>query len=133
MNRHVSIQFDGDTLLVRREVAEAMIPAEGVEEVGVSGGRPSSVSGDKRESAPGSVLAPKRFYATVELDLSRPVVQMGQIAQSVLSELERAAGAKIRVRLDIEAEAPGGFPKDVEDIIRDSAATLRFGTVTFES
>ena len=41
-------------------------------------------------------------------------------------------GAKVRVRLDIEAEAPGGFPEDVEAVVRGNAATLKFGTAVFE-
>ena len=58
--------------------------------------------------------------------------QVGQIAQSILSELERAAGAIVRLRLDIEAEAAVGFAEDVEAVVRDNATTLRFGTAVFE-
>ncbi len=83
-------------------------------------------------SAPQPPARPKRFYATVELDPSRPVPQISQIAQSILSELGRATGASVRVRLDIEADAPNGFPEDVEGVVRDNAATLKFGTAAFE-
>ena len=49
---------------------------------------------------------------------------VSNIAQSILSELDRAKGTSITVTLDIDAESPHGFSEDVESVVRDNAAAL---------
>ena len=56
---------------------------------------------------------------------------MSNIAQSILSELDRVRGAKITLTLDIDAEAAIGFPEDVERVVRD-ARDLRISDFGFE-
>jgi hypothetical protein len=41
-------------------------------------------------------------------------------------------GATITLTLDIHAEAADGFPRDVESIVRDNAASLRITDFGFE-
>ena len=48
------------------------------------------------------------------------------------AKLDRARGTTITLTLDIDAEAPDGFPEDVESVIRDNAATLRITDFEFE-
>jgi hypothetical protein len=67
----------------------------------------------------------------VTLDPSRPTPMVSQIAQSILSELDRAKGTTITMTLDIDAETPVGFPQDVEDIVRDNAKTLKISEFNF--
>jgi hypothetical protein len=55
----------------------------------------------------------------VTLDPNRATPQVSNIAQAILAELERVRGAKITLTLDIDAEAPSGFPEDVESVVRD--------------
>lgn len=136
LDRSVQVRPDSEALLVRRDVAELQRPPARPARVvdgypDVYGPEPPTTTSPQ----PGDheKLRPTRFYATVELDPGRPVPAISQIAQSILSELERASGAKLRVRLDIWAEADGGFPEDVEAVVRDNAATLRFATAVFEN
>src|SRR5262249_22938218 len=75
---------------------------------------------------------PRRFYAKITLDPNRPTPQVSNIAQSILSELDRARGATIKLTLDVDAEAPEGFAEDVESIVRDNAASLRITDYGFE-
>ena len=63
-----------------------------------------------------------RFYAKVTLDPKRPTPQVSNIAQSILSELDRARSTRITLTLDIDTETPDGFPEDVESIVRDTRA-----------
>jgi hypothetical protein len=74
---------------------------------------------------------PRRFYAKVTLDPNRPTPQVSNIAQSILSELDRARGTTITLTLDIDAETGDGFPEDVESIVRDNAASLRISDFGF--
>jgi hypothetical protein len=66
------------------------------------------------------------------LDPNRPTPQVSNIAQSILSELDRARGTTITLTLDIDAETTHGFPEDVENIVRDNAASLRIREFGFE-
>jgi hypothetical protein len=75
---------------------------------------------------------PRRFYAKVTLDPNRPTPQISNIAQSILSELDRARGTTITLTLDIAAETVDGFSEDVETIVRDNAASLRINDFGFE-
>jgi hypothetical protein len=68
---------------------------------------------------------PRRFYAKATLDSNRPTPQVSNIAQSILSELDRARGTAVTLRLDIHAETADGFPEDIESVVRDNAASLR--------
>jgi hypothetical protein len=75
---------------------------------------------------------PRRFYAKVTLDPNRPTPQVSNIAQSILSELDRVRGTKLKLTLDIDAETTEGFPEDIESVVRDNAASLRITDFGFE-
>lgn len=70
----------------------------------------------------GRAVRPRRFYAKIALDPNRPTPQVSNIAQSILSELDRVRGTRVTLTLDIDAETVDGFPEDVESVVR---ATLR--------
>ena len=46
------------------------------------------------------------------------------IAQSILSELDRVRATTVTLTPDIDAESPAGFPEDVGGVVRDNAASL---------
>jgi len=75
---------------------------------------------------------PRRFHAKIALDPNRPTPQVSNIAQSILSELDRVRGTKLKLTLDIDAETTEGFPEDVESVVRDNAASLRITDFGFE-
>jgi hypothetical protein len=60
------------------------------------------------QQAAGGIVAPRprprRFYAKVALDPNRPTPQVSNIAQSILSELDRVRGTRMTLTLDIDAE-----------------------------
>jgi hypothetical protein len=94
---------------------------------------PGNVNDPGPGSVPDAPRRPRRFYAKVSLDPKRPTPLVSNIAQAILSELERVRGAKIVVTLDIDAEAANGFPDDVESVVRDNARDLRLANFGFES
>jgi hypothetical protein len=75
---------------------------------------------------------PRRFHAKIALDPNRPMPQVSNIAQSILSELDRVRGTQMKLTLDIDAETADGFPEDVESVVRDNAASLRITDFGFE-
>jgi len=100
-------------------------------DVGVTG-QPPLVGQPPAGGAVTGAPRPRRFYAKVTLDPNRPTPQVSNIAQSFLSELDRARGTTMTLTLNIQAEAAAGFPDDVESIVRDNAASLRITDFGFE-
>jgi hypothetical protein len=131
----VQVDLNSEMVLVRREVAEAQLAKQGAQTmpvgVGVTGQLPfvgQPPAGAVVTGAP----RPRRFYAKVTLDPNRPTPQVSNIAQSILSELDRTRGTTITLTLDIHAEAADGFPTDVESVVLDNAASLRITDFGFE-
>jgi hypothetical protein len=102
------------------------MPAEGTNQVGGSDGAISSVAkiGD---SATGS-QQPRRFFGSVEIDLNRPVKSFDAILNAVVMELLRTKNARVKLTLEIEAEAPAGFAEADIGVVRDNARQLKFKT-----
>lgn len=137
LDKPVSVSLDGEAVLVTRAAAEAQLdsarPASSghpVEPIPPDADQP----GDRSGGAPGTEGSrrPTRFHATVELDPTRPGPMVSQIAQSIVAELVRSAGSKVRLRLDIEGEAPSGYADDVVSVVTDNATTLRISGAAFE-
>jgi hypothetical protein len=100
----------------RRRAAGEAGPADGAarHNAGETGTRQPPIPG--QQAGRGTVAPrprPRRFYAKVTLDPNRPTPQVSNIAQSILSELDRVRGTTITLTLDIDAEAADGFPDDV--------------------
>ncbi len=84
------------------------------------------MSSTDEESAPGTPGNPRRFYGSVEIDMVRPVKSFDAILNAVVMELQRTQGAKVKLTLEIEAEAPSGFPDSEVSVVRDNAKQLKF-------
>lgn len=74
----------------------------------------------------GEKARPTRFFGTVEIDMVRPVKAFDAILNAVVMELQRTPGAKVKLTLEIEAEAPAGFPEGEVGVVRDNARQLKF-------
>lgn len=74
-------------------------------------------------AAPGK---PRRFYGSVELDMIRPVKSFDAILNAVVMELQRTNGAKVKLTLEVEAEATDGFADSEVSVVRDNARQLKF-------
>ena len=70
--------------------------------------------------------SPRRFYGSVEIDMVRPVKSFDAILNAVVMELQRTQGAKVKLTLEIEAEAPAGFPDSEVSVVRDNVKQLKF-------
>lgn len=139
LDKPVTVSLDSDAVLVIRTAAAAQLDrrADDTQQAGggadTSGGIDgSNTTGDFPQPPTAEVRRATRFHATVELDASRPGPMVSQIAQAILAELARGPGARVRVRLDIEAEDAAGFTPDVIEIINDNARTLKIDSFAFE-
>ncbi len=76
--------------------------------------------------APSSNQKPRRFFGSVEIDMVRPVKAFDAILSAVVMELQRTKGAKVKLTLEIEADAEDGFSDADIGVVRDNARQLKF-------
>lgn len=120
-------------VLVRASVAQAQLEADAPKQ---GGGQPAestgtppaleSVVGNGPPSQERAPRRPTRFYGSVEIDMLRPVKAFDAILNAVVLELQRTPGAKVRLTLEVEAEAPEGFADGEIGVVRDNARQLKF-------
>lgn len=124
--------FASTAVLVSGEAAKAQVteqPARPGETPSVSeGGGQPPVQPDGSTPTPTASPPshPKRFYGSVEIDTNRPVKAFDTILNAVVAELQRTPGAKVKLTLEIEAQAPDGFPDSDVGVVRDNARQLKF-------
>ena len=129
--RLVSVDLNSDAVLIHREIADAQV----AKQVPQTAPRDTGNKDQTVAQPPPDVhiaARPRRFYAKVTLDPNRPTPLVSNIAQSILSELDRARGTTITLTLDISADTVDGFSEDIENIVRDNAASLRITDFGFE-
>lgn len=56
----------------------------------------------------------------------RPLKSFDAILNAVVMELQRTQGAKVKLTLEVEAEAPNGFSDADVSVVRDNARQLKF-------
>lgn len=118
-------------MIVREAEAQKQLKEDGVPlprpEPGSPPG-PAPTPGDPTPVVPGPAAPgkPRRFYGSVELDMVRPVKSFDAILNAVVMELQRTHGAKVKLTLEIEAEANDGFAEGEVSVVRDNARQLKF-------
>lgn len=125
-------EFASPTAMIVRE-AEAQeqinqdrAPAARPEMDATSGQQPQSHQNGPNQPGPTLPAKPRRFYGSVELDMVRPVKSFDAILNAVVMELQRTQGAKVKLTLEIEAEANDGFAEGEVSVVRDNARQLKF-------
>jgi predicted AAA+ superfamily ATPase len=131
-------------ILVRAAEAQAQLAATGAKATvkpADAGPRPEPGAGTMSgghepvgAAAPAASQKPRRFYGSVEIDMVRPVKSFDAIFNAVVMELQRTNGAKVKLTLEIEGEAPEGFDENEVSVVRDNAKQLKFkpGSTGFE-
>ena len=123
-----SVIIDSMSVVVKPEVAIGQKPKPGE--------APQPGPGEKPEEKPepkSKVKAlPKRFFGTVDIDPDRAARDMGKIAEEVLQHLTVLPKAKMRVSVEIDAEAPEGVSEDTQRVVTENCQTLKFKDHGFE-
>jgi hypothetical protein len=120
-------------LLVRADIAKQQVPrVPTAPSCPVPGGDGSPGPAGPAPGAPGpsptppTPIKPRRFYGSVEIDINRPVKAFDTILNSVVMELQRSPGAKVKLTLEIEAEAPSGFNDADACVVHHNTKQLKF-------
>jgi predicted AAA+ superfamily ATPase len=141
----VYAMVDKDSLLVRREVAEAQLAKQKAQAgagqaaggtgtgAGTGLGAGTEPGGTAGATGSGTKAAAKhRFYGTAHLDAHTGRVQFDQIHEELVSLLIAKPGVRVSVKLDIEAEAPQGFDEGTVRAASENAKALGFDQAEFE-
>ncbi len=131
LKRSVEPRFGVGALLVRHAVAKRLMAELGAPQSDEAASpRPEAVGLGER--LPNTRTKPKRFIGVVQLDSLRGLAKAGQVFESVVHELDRTPGTKLRITLEVQAESADGFPEDVEAVVTDNAGTLGFTDKKFD-
>jgi len=126
VHKRVQPRFGVGALLVRNSVARAHVTADS----GPSTTAPNRADIDGILPNPPLAIPSRakstRFVGVIELDALRGLTKAGQVFESVINELDRAPGTKFRITLEVNAVVEGGFPEDIENVVKDNTATLGF-------
>lgn len=119
-NAHVVI--DSDSVVVRPEVAEVHRPAPVEKPVGPDGGeKTGKPTGETEEEK-----LPTRFVGTVMISSERPARDMHQIVEAIVEHLTTMPKSEVNLRLEIDAEVPGGLDRSKVRTLIENASTLGF-------
>ncbi|MCS6868276.1 MAG: AAA family ATPase, partial [Thermus sp.] len=110
--------------LLSREVAEAS------KESG-DGHGPTSPGGDAVSPSPEKTPVaapkprPKRFYLRKELAPQSLVQEAELLAREIVLHLAKEPGVRLKLLLEVQAEAEGGFSEDLARVLRENSTTLK--------
>jgi predicted AAA+ superfamily ATPase len=133
-------EVNANSVLVKPDVAKAILAqqanTQGTGQPGMSEpAQPAGITaiGGTQVVAPEpGPKPPTRYFATAEIGADRAMRDFGNIADAVLAHLITQRGARVRVRLEIDAELPSGFTPEVIRVVTEHANTLKFTQQGFE-
>src|SRR3546814_10184345 len=79
-----------------------------------------------RSPTPPVATQPTRFIGTVMISADRPAREIHQIIEAVVEQLTTLPGADVSLKLEIDAEVPGGLDRSKVRTIQENANTLGF-------
>ncbi|RTH39160.1 hypothetical protein, partial [Thermus scotoductus] len=89
-------------------------------------GKPSSASASTSRTAPPPPQPkPRRFYLKKEVPATDLLREADLLAKEIVLQLAKEPGVRVRVVLEVEAEAEEGFPEDLARALRENSNALK--------
>lgn len=131
-NAHVVI--DSDSVIVQPSVAERQLTEDHAKATAGPSIVPTLVPsaptmGGANASptpAPQVESKPTRFIGSVMISPDRPAHEMRQIVEAIIEQLTTLKGAEVSLRLEIDADVPGGLDRAKIRTLIENATTLGF-------
>jgi len=136
-----SVVIDSDSVIIKPDVALAHLPAPKVVSPvsGASEAPANPPSGDPPRAGPSvgattgagsgttvSERLPTRFIGTVMISSERPARDIHQIVEAIVEQLTTLPGSEVSLKLEIDAEVPGGLDRAKVRTLMENATTLGF-------
>ena len=74
----------------------------------------------------------RRFIGRVELDPINAKTNFSDIVDELIQHFTVKTGVRVKITIDIEAEAEAGFDEDLQRTVRENSSALRFKEAEFE-
>ncbi|CAD7339434.1 ATP-binding protein [Sphingomonadales bacterium 56] len=138
---HAAVVIDGDSVIIKSDVAEAHRPAvtqptSGGGETGASPGEavpgPGETSAGGPPEPPPAEKVPTRFTGAVMISADRPARDIHQIVEAIVEQLTTLPGSAVTLRLDIEADVPAGLDRAKVRTLIENTNTLGFIEMSIE-
>jgi hypothetical protein len=127
------VVIDSDSVIVTPAVADAHRPAPVQPGAGgTSGGAGDSTPTPDGQPADGVPTTsppekkPTRFSGAVMISPERPARDIHQIVEAIVEQLTTLPGSQVKLRLEIEADVPGGLERAKVRTLVENANTLGF-------
>lgn len=125
------VVIDSDSVIIKPDVALANVPVpkttivvdgnDGTDEQVTNDGRVKTETG-----APVLEKLPTRFIGTVMISSERPARDIHQIVEAIVEQLTTLPGSDVALKLEIDAEVPGGLDRAKVRTLMENATTLGF-------
>jgi predicted AAA+ superfamily ATPase len=127
-------------MIVKSTSAQQQFEAERADGAGTSDAGPGDggIGGTEASGSPGpdegsGPRLPSRYYGRVALDSIRWTRQVADIAEAIVNQIAKTPDAKMRITIEVEADAESGFAEGVQRTVTENSAVLKFDTSEFES
>ena len=127
------VVIDSDSVIIKPDVAEAYRPAPPQPAPGGTPTGPGDKAPETGEQAggggpmpPPAEKKPTRFTGVVMISPERPARDIHQIVEAIVEQLTTLPGSQVKLRLEIEAEVPGGLERAKVRTLIENANTLGF-------
>ncbi|WP_136646565.1 DUF499 domain-containing protein [Tabrizicola sp. YIM 78059] len=127
------VVIDSESVIIKPEVAEQHRQKQ-TAAAQATGPAPAITPGPGAPTppAPGTPLGtppeqrPTRFHGTVMISPERPARDIHQIVEAIIEQLTTLQGADVSIKLEIDAEVPGGLDRAKVRTLVENATTLGF-------
>jgi hypothetical protein len=132
------VVIDGDSVIIKPDAAEAhrpkpAEPSETASGVTQTGSPPApGVQAPPTPSPIPPERNPTRFSGVVSISPDRPARDMHQIVEAIVEQLTTLPGNRVTLRLEIDAEVPGGLDRAKVRTLIENANTLGFSEKSVE-
>ena len=130
---NAAVVIDGDSVIIKPDVAEAHRPAQKEAETTPAGSPVGPNAGPSPTPLPGGgpdappvEKKPTRFIGTVMISSERPAREIHQIVEAIVEQLTTIPGSEVTLKLEIDAEVPSGMDKGKVRTLIENATTLGF-------
>ena len=133
---NVPVVIDSDSVIIKPDVAisklvvpkPAPLPGndDSVDGQTTEGGQVGPSVGSGGTSSPASEKLPTRFVGTVMISSERPAREIHQIVEAIVEQLTTMPGSDVSLKLEIDAEIPGGMDRAKVRTLMENATTLGF-------
>ena len=74
----------------------------------------------------------RQFYSSIEIDPIQAKKQFADIVDEVILQFTSRPGTKVKIAIEIEAEAAAGFDDSLQRVVKENCNVLRFKNAEFE-